>query len=98
MDSKSIPFGMRKIELSCGGVIKEYPPEHMEERHPYDRSSDRRSFKGHPSATPGLEEKKNKWKDLINDKQAILKRMTDYVKLYLEIKMTKTDDEDKRKI
>jgi len=31
MDSKSIPFGLRTIEITCNKIVKEYAPEGEEE-------------------------------------------------------------------
>lgn len=91
MKSKSIPFGNRSIELSCAGDIKEYPAEEE-----FEYYAPRKPNYPHeqPQAT-FIEEKTSKWKDLQDSKKQLLNRMTDFVKLYLEIKLTKTDAEEK---
>lgn len=49
-------------------------------------------------STEQLEKRKSKWKELQNGRKMLLNRMTNFVHLFLEIKMSKSKQEDKQKI
>lgn len=89
MKAKSIPFNMRKIEISCNGVVKEYPSESQSHR-PISYQT--------PMNSEALELKKTLWKDLQNGRKLLLNRMTNFVHLFLEIKMSKTKLEEKQAV